>query len=196
MTDEKAEQIRPEKKLRRLSAGEGGHGGGEAEKPRRICEAYSQARADRVYSPCNENDDDMDEMARKLQAAIREQERATFTETVLQEYNDPQNVGRMADADGSGVINGPCGDTMEIYLKARDGRITETTFMTDGCGPTIACGSRLTKMVKGRSVEEAGKVADTDLIEALGGLPEENLHCAKLAVDTLQKALEQYYEGK
>jgi nitrogen fixation NifU-like protein len=143
-----------------------------------------------------EEDDSLDEMARKLQAAIREQEMATFSEAVLQEYDDPQNVGRMADPDGAGVIKGPCGDTMEIYIKARDGKITEATFMTDGCGATIACGSRLTRMVKGKSVEEAERLTDTALIEVLGGLPEENLHCAKLAVDTLQKALKQYQESK
>ncbi len=143
-----------------------------------------------------EEDENLDRMAREIQAAIKEEERATFSEKVLKEYNDPQNVGRMPDPDSSGVIRGPCGDTMEIYLKADGGTLTDTTFMTDGCGPTIACGSRLTGMVKGMSVEEAGTVTDTMLTEALDGLPEEHLHCAKLAVDTLQKAMGVLLKGK
>ncbi len=143
-----------------------------------------------------EEDENLDRMAREIQAAIEEEERATFSEKVLKEYNDPQNVGRMPDPDSLGVIRGTCGDTMEIYLKADGGKITDTTFMTDGCGPTIACGSKLTGMVKGMSVEEAGKVTDTMLTEALDGLPEENLHCAKLAVDTLQKAIGDILKGK
>jgi nitrogen fixation NifU-like protein len=68
-------------------------------------------------------------------------------------------------------------------------RIGEATFMTDGCGPTIACGSMLTTMVRGMSLEEAGEFRSMDLIEALGGLPEESLHCAELAVRTLRAAI-------
>jgi nitrogen fixation NifU-like protein len=136
------------------------------------------------------NDDDIDEMAKRIQAAIQEEERRTFSEKVLEEYNNPKNMGRMTDPDGSGIIRGPCGDTMEIYLRVADGRITDAAFMTDGCGPTIACGSMLTGMVKGMTADDVGKVTDKTLIDALDGLPEENLHCAKLAVDTLHKALE------
>ena len=143
-----------------------------------------------------EEEDNLDEMAKMIQAAILEQERAMFSKRVLREYNDPKNVGRMADPDSTGVIHGPCGDTMEIYLKVKGATIAETTFMTDGCGPTIACGSALTGMVKGRSITDATKITDADLLEALGGLPEENLHCAKLAVDTLHRAIRHYLKGK
>lgn len=78
---------------------------------------------------------------------------------------------------------------MEITLRLTDGRVEEARFMTDGCGPTVACGSMLSSMVEGLSAEEATRVKVTDLIDALGGLPEENTHCAKLAVDTLLKAI-------
>ena len=128
-------------------------------------------------------------MAESIQKEIEAEEKALFSKKVIKEFREPKNVGRMSKPDAFGIITGPCGDTMEIYLTIKEDKVADVLFMTDGCGPTIACGSMLTKMVKGRALEDVEKIANKDLVDALGGLPEENMHCAKLAVDTLKKAL-------
>ena len=128
----------------------------------------------------------------ELQQLIDEQERAAYSPQVIQESRHPQNAGRMEDPDGCAIVRGPCGDTMEIYLRVQDGRIAEATFMTDGCGPTVACGSLLTSMAQGMSLQAAQEILAGDLLAALGGLPSEHEHCAHLAVNTLQEALAGY----
>ncbi|MBU4221554.1 MAG: iron-sulfur cluster assembly scaffold protein, partial [Euryarchaeota archaeon] len=91
--------------------------------------------------------------------------------------------------DAFAILTGWCGDTMEIYLMVEHEIVADITFMTDGCGATIACGSMLTSMVKGKSLDEAEAITEDYLIAALEGLPEENLHCAHLAIITLRDAL-------
>jgi nitrogen fixation NifU-like protein len=132
---------------------------------------------------------DFARMLVELQKHIAEQERARYSVELIAEAQNPSNVGRMEGADAQAVVRGWCGDTMEFYLGMDGDRIAEITFMTDGCGPTVACGSKLTTMVRGMSLEDAGAVAPQDLIAALDGLPEENVHCADLAVLTLQEAI-------
>ena len=141
------------------------------------------------------DDDDLDEVVRGLQERIDAEEEKEFSAKVLGEYRNPQNVGRIEDADCVGKILGPCGDTMEFSIKIEDGRIKRALFMTDGCGPSIACGSMATKLATGKTIEEALDIKDRDILNALDGLPEENRHCAKLAVDTLHKALGNFMEG-
>jgi nitrogen fixation NifU-like protein len=114
----------------------------------------------------------------------------------MDEYKNPKNVGRMPDPDGIGIVTGPCGDTMEFYLKVERSKIHEIQFMTDGCGATIACGSMTTKMVIGETLKNVSKLTNADLINALDGLPDENLHCAKLSIDTLHKAVDDYLTKK
>ena len=130
-----------------------------------------------------------DRMVDSIQNEIIEQEREIFSKKVIDEYNNPHNFGRMQDPDASGILTGPCGDTMVFYLKLDSDKVLNIMFLTDGCGPTVSCGSMLTKMVRGKSVIDAEKVSKEDLIEALDGLPEENLHCAALAVNALKKAI-------
>jgi nitrogen fixation NifU-like protein len=98
----------------------------------------------------------------------------------------------MPNADGFARVTGSCGDTMEIWLKANNDRVSKVTFLTDGCGPSIASGSMVTEMARGRSVREAFKISEKDVLEALGGLPEESEHCARLAADTLKAAIKDY----
>ena len=136
------------------------------------------------------NKSDFDKMIEKIQNEVYEQERMIFSDRVIKEYNDPKNIGKMPQPDVFATLTGWCGDTMEIYLKMDHDIIEDISFMTDGCGATIACGSMLTSMVKGKSVEEVKAITDNDLIAVLEGLPEENLHCAHLAIITLEKALE------
>ena len=135
---------------------------------------------------------DFDRLVAELQQQIDEQERVLYSAKVIAEAHNPKNLGRMARPDVYGIVHGWCGDTMEIYLRLNEGRIKEAAFMTDGCGPSLACGSRLTTMVRGMSLEEAGKISPENLIAALDGLPDESLHCAELAVSTLQEAIAKY----
>jgi len=132
---------------------------------------------------------DFDRLAAELQREIDEQERAIYSDKVIKESHNPSNLGRMVEPDVRGMVRGWCGDTMEIYLRLDGARIVEATFMTDGCGPTVACGSALTTMVTGMSLGEAGEITPQDLLAALDGLPEEHAHCAELAVSTLQNAI-------
>jgi nitrogen fixation NifU-like protein len=132
---------------------------------------------------------DFDRLVAELQQQIAEQERALYSAKVIEEAYNPKNLGRVSRPDVYGIVHGWCGDTMEIYLRLNGHRIVEATFMTDGCGPSVACGSMLTAMVRGMSLEEAGKICPENLIAALDGLPDESLHCAELAVSTLQEAI-------
>jgi nitrogen fixation NifU-like protein len=102
----------------------------------------------------------------------------------------------MEDADGFARVTGPCGDTMEIWLKVKNGTIANATFMTDGCGTSIASGSMVTEMAKGKIVSEAQKIGQQDALSALGGLPEESEHCALLSANTLKEAIRDYLEMK
>jgi len=132
---------------------------------------------------------DFDRAMEELQQQVIEQARALYSAKVVEEFYNPKNLGRMREPDAHGLVHGWCGDTMEIYLRLDGERIQEAAFMTDGCGPSVACGSKLTTMIEGMSVAEASKIRPKDLLEALDGLPEENAHCAELAVSTLQNAL-------
>jgi nitrogen fixation NifU-like protein len=95
----------------------------------------------------------------------------------------------MTEPDACVVVHGWCGDTMEIYVKVDNGMNAEVAFMTDGCGPTVACGSTLVSMARGLPLDEAEQVSPDDLLEALGGLPEDGVHCSQLAVRTLHEAI-------
>jgi nitrogen fixation NifU-like protein len=133
--------------------------------------------------------DDFDRMVEELQREIAEQEQAIYSDRVIEEVHNPKNVGRMSRPDARGIVHGWCGDTMEIYLRLNGERIEETSFMTDGCGPSVACGSMLTTMATGMLLEEAGDIRPEDLLNALDGLPDESVHCAELAVSTLGAAI-------
>ena len=119
-----------------------------------------------------------------------------YTETVIDHAMNPRNVGNIDDADGFAQITGPCGDTMEIWLKVRNNVITQATFLTDGCGTTIAAGSMVTELAKGKSISQALKVSQQDVLNALGGLPQESQHCALLVVNTLKGAVKDYLAFK
>ena len=136
---------------------------------------------------------DFDRLMAELQRQIIEQARALYSAKVIEEFYNPKNLGRMSVPDARGIVHGWCGDTMEVYLRLNGARIEEATFMTDGCGPTVACGSVLTTMARGMSLEEAGQITPEDLLAALDGLPEESIHCAELAVSTLREAIANWH---
>ena len=132
--------------------------------------------------------DEFDELEKQIMAAMKE----IYTETVIDHAMNPKNAGRIAHADGFGRITGPCGDTMEIWLKVNNGTIAGATFSTDGCSTTVACGSIATEMIKGEDVAQALAIGQDDILKALGGLPEDNRHCALLAANTIKAAVKDY----
>jgi len=135
---------------------------------------------------------DIDELAEKLENSVLEDAREVFSETVIEYAYNPRNVGELSDADGVGKITGTCGDTVQIQIRVEDDRIVESRFLTDGCGTSIACGSMLTEMIEGKTIEGALAITSDNLLRSLDGLPEENVHCTVLAVDTLHAAIDDY----
>ena len=128
----------------------------------------------------------------EFQELVKAEMRKVYSEIVVDHAMNPRNVGNMENADGFASITGPCGDTMEIWLKVRNGSIVEASFMTDGCSTTIAAGSMVTELAKGKNVTQALKIGQQDVLSALGGLPEESQHCALLAANTLKEAIRDY----
>jgi len=118
----------------------------------------------------------------------------TCSEKTVDHALKPRNMGSIEVASGYAYITGPCGDTMEIWLSVDNQIIEQATFMTDGCITTIAAGSMITEMAKGKPVEEAMQIGQQDILKALDGLPEESEHCALLAANTLKEAILDYYE--
>ncbi|MBE0433435.1 iron-sulfur cluster assembly scaffold protein [candidate division WOR-3 bacterium] len=138
----------------------------------------------------------MDDIGDELQAEIMNEIRKRYSATVIGHWQQPRNWGIMGDADGYGKVTGPCGDTIEISVQVKDRTIQKCTFDTDGCGTTIACASIITEMVTGKTVIEARRINESGIIEFCGGLPDDDRHCALLAANTLQKALDDYDERR
>jgi nitrogen fixation NifU-like protein len=117
---------------------------------------------------------------------------AVYSQTAIDHMRNPRNVGLIPNADGQARITGLCGDTMEIWLRVVDGVIEQASFWTDGCGTTIAAGSMVTELARGRRAGEAFRIAQQDVLDALGGLPDESVHCALLAANTMKEAVKDY----
>ena len=120
---------------------------------------------------------------------------ALYTDTVMDHFMHPRNVGEIADADGVGQVgNAKCGDIMKMYLKIKDGVIEDVKFETFGCGSAIASSSMATEMIKGKTIDEALAVTNRQVVEALGGLPAHKLHCSVLAEESIKSAIKDYYD--
>jgi len=128
----------------------------------------------------------------RLEEYVKADMRSTFSETVLDHAMNPRNAGNMPEADGFGSVTGPCGDTMQIWLRVRDDKIEDVSFWTDGCVTTIATGSMVSELARSKSVAQVSRITEQDVLDALGGLPEENVHCALLATNTLKAAIRDY----
>jgi len=137
---------------------------------------------------------DFETLMKEMQRKIEYDEEADFSKTVIEEYRNPSNFGAIENPDAVGKIKGPCGDTMKITLKVENNRVVDVRFLTDGCGTSIACGSMLTKIVQGKTLDEANIITSQDLDKALEGLPEDHVHCTILALNTLRKALNNYHK--
>ena len=116
-----------------------------------------------------------------------------YSEKVMEHFKNPRNVGEMENPDGIGHVGNPvCGDIMELYIKVDNGTITDAKFKTFGCGAAIATSSMVTEMVKGKTIEEALKISNKAVAEALGGLPSIKMHCSVLAEEALTSAIDDY----
>ena len=139
---------------------------------------------------------DFDDALKELEESVIEDMRKAYSEETIDHFLNPRNLGEIQAPDGCGEVVGPCGDTMKIYLRVNSGRITGASFWTDGCGPSIASGSMVTELVKGKSIPEAQRITQDDVLNALGGLPKESIHCALLAANTLKEAIRDYLAFK
>lgn len=117
-----------------------------------------------------------------------------YSDKVMEHFSSPRNVGEIPDADGIGEVgNAKCGDIMKMYIKVKDGIISDVKFKTFGCGAAVATSSIATEMIKGKPIEEALKLTNKAVVEALDGLPAVKLHCSVLAEQAIKAALSDYY---
>lgn len=122
---------------------------------------------------------------------------SSYSEKVMDHFTNPRNCGEIPDASGIGNVgNVICGDVMRMYIKVENDIIVDVKFKTMGCGAAIATSSMVTEMVKGKTVEEALKISNRAVAEALGGLPPQKLHCSVLAEQALTAAIKDYYNRK
>ena len=118
-----------------------------------------------------------------------------YSEKVMDHFTNPRNVGEIEDADGIGEVgNAKCGDIMKMFLKIDNGIIADIKFKTFGCGAAVATSSMATEMIKGRKLEDALKLTNKAVVEALDGLPDSKLHCSVLAEQALKAAISDYYK--
>ena len=118
-----------------------------------------------------------------------------YSEKVMDHFANPRNVGEIEDADGIGEVgNAKCGDIMKMYIKVNDGVITDVKFKTFGCGAAVATSSIATEMIIGKKIEDALKVTNKAVMEALDGLPPQKIHCSVLAEQAMKSALADYYK--
>ncbi len=120
-----------------------------------------------------------------------------YTEKVMDHFANPRNVGEIENANGIGEVgNAKCGDIMRIYLDVQDNIIKDVKFKTFGCGAAIATSSMVTELVMGKTLEEALKISNDAVAEALDGLPPAKMHCSNLAADALHEAIKDYIQKK
>lgn len=120
-----------------------------------------------------------------------------YSEKVMDHFSNPRNVGEIENADGVGQVGNPkCGDIMKMYLKIEDNVITDVKFKTFGCGAAVATSSMATELIKGKTVEEALKVTNQAVADALDGLPPAKMHCSNLAEEAIRAAIQDYYKKK
>jgi nitrogen fixation NifU-like protein len=160
---------------------------------RRLVEQHGRRE---IITGVEEMAQEFDESFKELEKTVMDDMRRTFSEKTIDHFLNPRNLGQIPAPDGFGRVVGSCGDTMEIYLRVKGDRVVKASFWTDGCGPSIASGSTVTELVKGKSVLEAQKISQQDVLDALDGLPEENLHCALLAANALQEAVKDHLASR
>ncbi len=139
------------------------------------------------------NKDPLDELVDQLQGKIIEDIRENYSPLVIEHWQNPQNMGKLEGHNAHAKVTGQCGDTIEWFLKIEGDFIREVSFLTDGCGSSVACNSILTVMIKGKTLEEALQIEPEDLLKIIGKLPQSDRHCAYLAVETMREAIKKYW---
>jgi nitrogen fixation NifU-like protein len=134
----------------------------------------------------------LDDYVRDLQEEIDDMARRSYGEKGLERWRNPRHAGRMDHPDGAGRLTGSCGDSMEIYLRFGEGRVIEATYFTTGCASSSLSGSFAAELALGRTPEELTDLTAETILGAIGRLPEEDAHCAKLAAETVREALHDY----
>ncbi len=120
---------------------------------------------------------------------------SAYSQKVMDHFTNPRNCGEIPDASGIGNVgNAVCGDIMRMYIKVENNIIVDAKFKTFGCAAAIATSSMVTELIKGKTVEEALKISNKAVAEALGGLPPQKIHCSVLAEQALSSAIQDYYE--
>jgi len=140
--------------------------------------------------------EDFDKAMDKLQASVIEDARKIYSEKVIQSWLNPKYMGEMESPQGHGKVTGTCGDTVQIFLRIDNNKIIDARFISDGCATTIAAGCMACEFAMGKPLREAFKITKEIILEQLGGLPEESIHCALLASDTLRAALTDYLQSR
>jgi len=136
--------------------------------------------------------DEFDVFLQELQEHIFEETRREFGEKVCERWQNPRYLGVMHNADGHAKVKGTCGDSMEIFLEFDNNRVVSASFQTDGCGPSVVCGSYAAEMALGKTPDELFGIIGTSILKEIDGLPKDHEHCAFLAAKTLQVAADDY----
>jgi len=117
-----------------------------------------------------------------------------YSDKVMDHFANPRNMGELEDADGVGEVGSPaCGDIMKMFIKVEEGKISDIRFKTFGCGAAVATSSMATELIKGKSIDDALKLTNKAVVEALEGLPAVKLHCSVLAEQAIKTAISDYY---
>jgi len=140
----------------------------------------------------NRMSDKLDAFVSQMQNQIDEDARRAYGEVVFQRWLAPLYMERMEAPDGYGRVTGSCGDTMEIFLRFQEGRVVQGAFQTDGCLASIVCGSYSAELALGKDPDELTEITGERVLQAIGGLPDEETHCAFLAAESLQEAVDHY----
>ena len=138
----------------------------------------------------------LDEFLDNLQNEIFEDAKQALGEKGFQRWRNPKYHGRMENPDGQAKVTGECGDTMEIYLKFKNDRISDASYFTNGCASSAIAGSFAAELTLGKDPDEITDITEETVLNTIGRLPEKDLHCASLAAQTVQEALNNYMTKK
>ncbi len=138
------------------------------------------------------NDDEFNAFVDKIQEEVFTEAKNVFGEKGFDRWRNPRFCGKMEDADSFARVKGSCGDTMEMYLKFNGDHIERVSYVTDGCGSSSVAGSFTAELAVGKNVEQIFNISGADVLAEIGSFPEAEEHCAYLAVETLQEALNKY----
>jgi nitrogen fixation NifU-like protein len=141
-------------------------------------------------------DADLEAFVREITDEILEETKSAYGKEAFDRWKTRRFMGRMEDPDGYALVRGGCGDSMSIYLRFEGERVLRASFVTEGCGSSVACGSLAVEMAHGRTPDELMEITPDMIRERAGGLPSEDEHCADLAVATLHEALSRYMQSQ